>query len=45
MPQGSLEALLEVLDQLIAADEARQQEEDKGLALVRDEMAALVYGI
>lgn len=41
VPQGSLEALLEVLDQLIAADEARQQEEDKGLALVRDEMAAL----
>ena len=41
VPQGSLEALLEVLDQLITADEAQQQEKDKAMALVRDEMAAL----
>ena len=41
VPQGSLEALLEVLDQLITADEAQQQEKDKVMALVRDEIAAL----
>ena len=41
VPQGSLEALLEVLDQLITADEAQQQEKDKAMALVRDEIAAL----
>ena len=41
MPQGSLEALLEVLDQLITADEAQQQGKDKAMALVRDEIAAL----
>ena len=41
MPQGSLEALLEVLDQLIGADEAQQQGKDRAMALVRDEMAAL----
>lgn len=42
VPQGSLEALLEVLDQLIGADEAQQQGKDRAMALVRDEMAALV---
>lgn len=41
VPQGSLEALLEVLDQLIGADEAQQQGKDRAMALVRDEMAAL----
>jgi len=41
VPQGSLEALLEVLDQLIGADEAQQQGRDRAMALVRDEMAAL----
>lgn len=41
VPKESLEALLEVLDQLIGADEARQQEKDKAMALVRDEIAAL----
>lgn len=41
VPQGSLEALLEVLNQLIGADEAQQQGKDRAMALVRDEMAAL----
>ena len=41
VPQGSLEALLEVLDQLIEADEAQQQGKDRAMALVGDEMAAL----
>ena len=41
VPQGSLEALLEVLDQLIGADEAQQQGKDRAMALVGDEMAAL----
>ena len=41
VPQGSLEALLEVLDQLIGADEAQQQGKDRAMALVRDEIAAL----
>lgn len=41
VPRESLEALLEVLDLLIGADEARQQEKDKAMALVRDEIAAL----
>ena len=41
VPQGSLEALFEVLDQLIGADEAQQQGKDRAMALVRDEMAAL----
>ena len=31
VPQGSLEALLEVLDQLIGADEAQQQGKDLSL--------------
>ena len=33
VPQGSLEALLEVLDQLIGADEAQQQGKDRAMAL------------